>query len=102
MERLGLHGYFSFFGCLGDTASPKPEPDIYRHVANSLGVKTSEAIALEDSCTGVLAARRANLWVAAIPNQSTKGHDFGKADWVLASMRDFDLPRRSAEVAAGR
>ncbi len=86
MERLGLHRHISFFGCLGDTVAPKPEPQIYRFVVNQLGLKTSEAIAFEDSTTGIRAAKRAGLRVVAVPNVSTRAHDYREADWVLPSL----------------
>lgn len=95
MHRLGLHGFIQFFGCRGDTPSPKPEPDIYRFVANNLGIRPSEALALEDSGTGVLAAHRAGMKVVAIPNASTASHDFKHADLVLRSMEDLDLDKLS-------
>ncbi len=102
LERLGLHAFFTQFSCLGDTASPKPEPDIYRHAVNGLGLRPVEAVALEDSSTGLKAARRAKLWTLAVPNVSTSGHDLGDADWILTSMEDLDLAWLAAEVARGR
>lgn len=91
LQRLSLHAFFSQFSCRGDTPSPKPEPDIYRHAANGLGIKPSQAAALEDSETGALAAKRAGLFVIAIPNHSTGTHSFAHADLMLRSMAELDL-----------
>ncbi len=85
LRRLDLHRHFSFFGCKGDTPAPKPEPDVYRLVVNALGCRSVEAVALEDSSAGVKAARRAGLWVVAIPNLSTAGHDLDGAHWRVKS-----------------
>ena len=86
LQRLELHRYFSYFGCKGDTPAPKPEPHIYRHVVNQLGMNPAECVALEDSTTGVRAAKRASLRVVAVPNVSTHAHDYQEADWVVGSM----------------
>jgi HAD superfamily hydrolase (TIGR01509 family) len=104
LRRLGLHACFSFFGCKGDTPAPKPEPDIYRHVVNMLGCRPSEAVALEDSAAGVRAARRAGLWVLAVPNASTAAHDLDEAHWRASSlegMRVAELERRVVKAASG-
>src|ERR1043165_9304671 len=79
LRRLDLHRHFHFFACRGDAPSPKPEPDIYRLVLNHFGLRGHEAIAFEDSHTGALAAKRANLWVVCAPNPSTAHHDFSNA-----------------------
>lgn len=100
LRRLGLHGHFHFFGCRGDAPAPKPEPDIYRLVVNSLGCRTCEALALEDSFAGVRAARRAGLWVMAIPNAATLEHDLDDAHWRIPSMDATNLADLRARIAS--
>jgi HAD superfamily hydrolase (TIGR01509 family) len=51
-----------------DVDEPKPAPDIYLAACRHLGVAPSEAIALEDSPTGVAAAAAAGLYVIGIPS----------------------------------
>ncbi len=91
LRRLGLHGCFSFFACRGDAPSPKPEPDLYRLVLNHFGLRGHEAIAFEDSNTGLTAAKRANLWTVGVPNESTAHHDFTPADLLVKSLAEVDL-----------
>ncbi len=91
LKRLGLHDRFEFFACREDAASPKPEPDLYRLVLNRFGLRGHEAIAFEDSQTGVLAAKRANCWVVAAPNACTAHHDFQSADLRVNSLGDVTL-----------
>lgn len=92
LERLGLLNRFEFLACSGDAPSPKPEPDLYRLVLNRFGLRGHEAIAFEDSHTGSLAAKRANLWVVAAPNPSTAHHDFDHTDLRVASLAEIDFP----------
>lgn len=101
MRRLGLHDRIHFFACVGDTPSPKPEPDIYRFAVNQLGVRPHEAIAFEDSATGAKAARRAGLWVVAVPSESTHLHDLDSAHVKLKTLEDTTLPELCARFANG-
>lgn len=93
LKRRGLHDRFEFFACRGDTPSPKPEPDLYKLVLNHFGLRGHEAIAFEDSATGVLAAKRAHLWVVAVPNPSTAHHDLSLADRQVSSLAEVSLDR---------
>lgn len=91
LRRLGLHDRFEFFACRGDAPSPKPEPDLYKLVLNRFVFRGHEAIAFEDSQTGILAAKRANCRVVAAPNASTLHHDFSNADVLVRSLADVKL-----------
>jgi HAD superfamily hydrolase (TIGR01509 family) len=92
LARLGLLERFAFVACREDVPAPKPEPDLYKLALGHFGIRGSEAIAFEDSHTGTLAAKRAGLWVVAVPNVSTGHHDFGNADLTAASLADCRLP----------
>jgi HAD superfamily hydrolase (TIGR01509 family) len=91
LTRLGLMAHFEFIACREDARSPKPEPDLYRLVLNQLGVRSHEAIAFEDSHAGSLAAKRAHLWVVAVPNEATAHHDFSHVDLLLESLANVTL-----------
>lgn len=99
LARLGLLDRFAFLACREDVVSPKPEPDLYRHVLNHFGLRGREAIAFEDSHTGSLAAKRAGLWTVAVPNVSTAHHDFSHVDVRLASLADTTLEQLIARFA---
>ena len=91
LARLGLRERFDFLACREDAPSPKPEPDLYRLVLNHFGLRGIEAIAFEDSHTGSIAAKRANLWCVAAPNPSTAHHDLSHADLRVTSLAEVDL-----------
>lgn len=46
-----------------DVARPKPAPDLFLHAAKSCGVPPENCLVIEDSPTGVAAARAANMRV---------------------------------------
>lgn len=91
LARLGLLERFDFLACREDVASPKPEPDLYKLVLNRFGLRGHEAIAFEDSHTGSLAAKRANLWCVAVPNPSTAHHDFAHVDLCVSSLAEVSV-----------
>ena len=96
LRRLGLHAAFEFFACREDAPSPKPEPDLYKLVLAHFGLRGHEAIAFEDSSAGALAAKRAGLWIVAVPGASTTHHDFAHADLCVASLTDVTLEALTA------
>jgi HAD superfamily hydrolase (TIGR01509 family) len=100
LSRLGLADRFDFIACREDVAAPKPEPDLYRLVLEKFGLRGHEAIAFEDSHTGTLAAKRAGLWVVAVPNASTSHHDFAHVDLQVSSLADCRLPELVARFGA--
>lgn len=92
LARIGLLDRFDFLACREDAALPKPAPDLYKLVLTEFGLRGFQAIAFEDSHTGSLAAKRANLWCVAAPNPVTQHHDFRHVDRVVASLADCTLP----------
>lgn len=66
----------------------KPEPDIYTEAVRRLNIDPAKCAALEDSEAGVISAKRAGLFVVAVPNQHTNGQNFGMADLSTASLLD--------------
>ena len=91
LARLGLLARFEFLACRGDAPSPKPEGDLYKLVLHRFGLRGHEAIAFEDSHTGIIAAQRAGLHTVAVPNASTAHHDFTAADLRVASLAEINL-----------
>ncbi|MBI5963802.1 MAG: HAD family phosphatase [Chloroflexi bacterium] len=72
-KRLGIFDYFDRIICQDDVAPgrTKPNPDIYLKALEQLNVKKDAAVVFEDSPNGVLAARRAEIFVVAVPNPLT-------------------------------
>ena len=71
--------------------APKPAPDLYQRAVAALGVEPHEVLAIEDSLNGTIAAKRAGLWVLAVPTRLTRGLDLGIADVRAPSLDAIDL-----------
>jgi len=91
LVRLGLTYFFQTVQCADDVPRTKPEPDLYLAALDALGVSADEAIAFEDSPNGVAAARRAGLFVVAIPNPVTAQLKFEGESLRVGSMADLSL-----------
>ncbi len=91
LERLGLFDHFNALRCAGDVPRVKPDPALYRAVLEVTGVCAADAVALEDSPNGVLAAKRAGLACVAVPNALTARLDLSAADLRLTSLADVTL-----------
>jgi HAD superfamily hydrolase (TIGR01509 family) len=91
LERLGLLDRFHTIRCADAVPRVKPDPALYRAVLEATGVRAADALALEDSPNGVLAAKRAGLACVAVPNALTAGLDLGGADLRLSSLAEVPL-----------
>jgi HAD superfamily hydrolase (TIGR01509 family) len=97
---VGADGASSFEVFAGDVVpAKKPDPAIYRLTLERLGVEPSEAIVIEDSRNGLLAAIGADLRCVVTVSSYTAAEDFSEAVLVLTSLGD---PGRPARVLADR
>lgn len=91
LARLGLLDYFESLTASDDVQFTKPDPALYRTAVAELGVQPEQALALEDSPNGVLAAKRAGLFCVVVPNAMTRDLDLDHADLRLDSLADMSL-----------
>jgi beta-phosphoglucomutase-like phosphatase (HAD superfamily) len=95
LERHGLIDRFEVVVCRDDVdhdrARTKPAPDLYELAVARLGLHPHEALALEDSPNGVVAACAAGLRCVAVPCGLTVGLAFPGAASELASLAECSL-----------
>jgi HAD superfamily hydrolase (TIGR01509 family) len=93
LDGLGLAGIFDAVVSGAELPQSKPDPTIYIHTLEQLGVSARAAVALEDSEQGVKAARAAGLRVIAIPNRYTRHQRLDDADLQLSSLAEITWER---------
>jgi HAD superfamily hydrolase (TIGR01509 family) len=98
-KRLGIFHYFDHVICADDVAPgrTKPNPDIYLKALEQLNVKKNEAVIFEDSLNGVLAARRAEIFVVAVPNPLTAKMGV-TGDMTVSSLIELSLQELFAKI----
>ncbi|MBI5825264.1 MAG: HAD family phosphatase [Chloroflexi bacterium] len=91
-KRLGIFHYFKHIICQDDVppGRTKPNPDIYLKALDMLKVQNTEAVVFEDSLNGVEAARRAGIFVVAVPNPLTVKMGV-TGDLTVSSLADLSL-----------
>jgi len=97
LDRAGLRPYFRVVVDGHQVSQPKPHPEIYRRAAELLGVLPSNCIVLEDSPTGIAAARSAGMRVIGLattyvnlPGSDIMAHNFSDGlltSWLRAQKR---------------
>jgi HAD superfamily hydrolase (TIGR01509 family) len=85
LDAAGLKGAFDVIVTAEEVARPKPAPDAYLAAAAALNADPSACVVLEDSPTGVAAARAAGAVTIGVP--SLPGVTL-EADVVAASLED--------------
>ncbi|NUQ37697.1 MAG: HAD-IA family hydrolase [Caldilineales bacterium] len=87
-----LRSHFPVIAAGDHVTHAKPDPALYHLACARLGVQPHEAIAIEDSPNGALAAKRAGLFTVVAPNAITRILDLSHADLLLDSLADLPLP----------
>jgi len=93
LRRLELTELFGVTVSSEEVARGKPAPDVYLEAARRLGVDPARCAAIEDSASGIHAARAAGMRVLAYPNRHypPSAEVLALADVVVDSMAAVDL-----------
>jgi len=91
-QRLGIYNLFDHIICQDDVAPgrTKPHPDIFLKALEKLQIRNTEAVVFEDSPNGVLAAKRAGIFVVWVPNPLTAKMS-ASGDMKVSSLAELTL-----------
>ena len=82
-----------------DVARPKPSPDGYRLAVQRLGLPPARCVALEDSPTGLSAARSSGVSVLAVAHPFSPAESRG-GNWAGGARVMSDLSQLATVLAA--
>lgn len=100
LSRLGLLPYFDCLKGREDVPNSKPSPALFQEVLNDFDVKPGEAVVFEDSQNGILAAKRAGIFVVWVPNPLTRLLPMDGAGIQLNSLAELPLESLLRRVEA--
>ncbi|QIR13345.1 hexitol phosphatase HxpB [Shewanella aestuarii] len=80
LTKLSIGHYFDAICSAEHLTLGKPHPEVYLNCAAKLQVKAENCLAIEDSFTGLIAARAANMQTVAIPAPI----DATQNKWIVA------------------
>jgi len=87
LDTAGLESAFDAIVTSDDVEHAKPAPDLYLLACERLGVAPGEALALEDTPSGIAAAKAAGLTCIAVPQFAET--DVSAADRVIDSLEEL-------------
>ncbi len=103
LGHLGLLDLFEVRLCAEDVARSKPAPDGYLAACAALGVAPAEALVIEDSASGIAAARAAGCAVIAVRAGNFSGQDQSAAHLIVDTLDQITVEVAAAVArAAGR
>lgn len=91
LDRHNLTSLFNVFVTGDEVQHGKPHPDIYLSTAAKLGVTPAACLVIEDSLSGIAAAKAAKMAVATIPDRRfvNPSEYEAQADYLLASLTEI-------------
>lgn len=90
VKTLGIHKYFDKLLSCSQIANPKPAPDIFLMTLDRLGVSPKDALVIEDSQNGVLAAYAAGIPTVGYFNPNSGDQSLDKASVIIGSFEGLD------------
>jgi HAD superfamily hydrolase (TIGR01509 family) len=92
--------HMEFAVMLGDYERAKPHPDPYLAALARFGARPDEAVAVEDSRRGLLAARAAGIACFMVRNRLNAADPFPEAAGIVGSIRDLPAAMAGATGAS--
>jgi beta-phosphoglucomutase-like phosphatase (HAD superfamily) len=84
-----------------DVSALKPDPEVYVKALAQLGVDAAEAVAVEDSVNGLVAARRAGLRCVVSPSLYTRHQIFEGAALVVPQLDQWRMEEGDRSLIGG-
>jgi len=99
LAGLGLQDAFDATVSASEVHRSKPAPDLYLAAADQLAVPPERCLAVEDTASGIAAAKAAGMLALQIRAASTALPPLPQADFVIDDYSQFDLSFFEAPVS---
>jgi beta-phosphoglucomutase-like phosphatase (HAD superfamily) len=100
MEALQITGQFAHVVACDHYSRGKPDPEPYVMAAAKLGVEPAKCLVLEDSPSGVTAAKKAGMKVVGIHAGNKGKYNIKHADYEVNSLAELEWDKLVARFAA--
>lgn len=88
-NKFDLNPYFKAKLSGADLKQSKPHPEIFMNAVKETGYKTQECIVIEDSTSGIAAAKGAGVFCVGFDSFHSKNQDYSKADLVIKKFEEI-------------
>jgi len=89
LSRLNIRHFFKHSVSGDEVIKGKPDPEIFLKAADLFGIATEDAVVIEDSANGVLAAKRAGMYAIGYQAEASGNQDLTKADLVINDLAEI-------------
>ena len=89
LRHLGIENKFQVVVCSDEVKRGKPFPDLVLLALERAQIQAKNAIMLEDSLSGVEAAKRAGVFCIAVPPAGTDWNTYRHCDLVTSSLEQI-------------
>lgn len=88
LDQCELRAYFNEIVCGVDFERGKPDPEIFLHAADKVGVPAKNCIVIEDSYNGLTAAKRADMYCIGVRHKLIN-MDLSQAERIVNSLSEI-------------
>lgn len=89
LRLLHIDHYFDCTVAGDEIENKKPAPDVYLKVLEKTGFSADQAVAVEDSCSGTIAAGKANIYCYGYSNPTSGEQDLHNAREIIYHLQDI-------------
>ncbi len=89
LEKVGILTYFDAWSSAENERNGKPCPDVYLSTASKLGVDPKYCMAIEDSPSGIEAAKQAGMYVTSLICPNTSIEEYKLADQLIHNYTEL-------------
>jgi len=91
LNKVGIADFFDAVSSAEHEQQGKPNPAVFLSTARKLGILPTKCIVFEDSISGIIAAKKANMkTVAILPDEEFHSPKFNRSDIKLNKLNDFN------------
>jgi beta-phosphoglucomutase len=99
LEKAGLLDAFSVVIGGDDVERGKPNPDIFLNAAKGLGLAVDECVVIEDSSSGVQAAKNGGFYCVGL-RHGDDADDLQAADQIVSSLAELSVAQIEASIGS--
>ena len=90
LNKVGIAGFFDALSSAEHEEQGKPNPAVFLSTSKKLRTAPTKCIVFEDSISGIIAAKKANMkTVAILPDDKFHNPEFDLSDIKLNKLNDF-------------
>lgn len=89
LDYLGIGSWFDYTTAGDEIPEKKPDPAVYLSVLKKSGFHPGEALAVEDSSTGLLSAYRAGIPAVGYRNPTSGNQDLSRSIGIVDALPDI-------------